>query len=45
MAGITSVDLARVAGESLEQPSPDLPQAIVKTFAEALMHADAAGRH
>jgi putative transposase len=41
MAGITSVDLARVAGENLEQASPDLLRAMVKTFAEALMGAEA----
>jgi len=41
MADITSVDLARVAGDNLEQVSPDLLRAMVKTFAEALMGADA----
>ena len=41
MADITSVDLARVAGEKLEQASPDLLRAMVKTFAEALMGAEA----
>jgi len=41
MADITSVDLARVAGDSLEQASPDLLRAMVKTFAEALMGAEA----
>jgi putative transposase len=41
MADITSVDLARVAGENLEQASPDLLRAMVKTFAEALMGAEA----
>jgi len=37
MADITSVDLARLAGDNLEQASPDLLRAMVKTFAEALM--------
>jgi putative transposase len=41
MADITSVDLARVAGGNLEQASPDLLRAMVKTFAEALMGAEA----
>jgi putative transposase len=41
MAGITSVDLARRVGESLEQASPDLLRAMVQTFAEALMGAEA----
>jgi putative transposase len=41
MADITSVDLARVAGDNLEQASPDLLRAMVKTFAEALMGAEA----
>jgi putative transposase len=41
MAGITSVDLARVAGEQLETASPDLLRAMVKAFAEALMGAEA----
>jgi putative transposase len=41
MAGITSVDLARVVGENLEQASPDLLRAMVQTFAEALMGAEA----
>ena len=41
MADITSVDLARLAGENLEQASPDLLRAMVKTFAEALMGAEA----
>jgi len=41
MADITSVDLARVAGDNLEQVSPDLLRAMVKTFAEALMGAEA----
>jgi putative transposase len=41
MADITSVDLARVAGENLEQASPDLLRAMVKAFAEALMGAEA----
>jgi hypothetical protein len=39
MADITSVDLARLAGENLEQASPDLLRAMVKAFAEALMGA------
>src|SRR5690348_15948454 len=41
MADITSVDLARLAGDDLEQASPDLLRAMVKTFAEALMGAEA----
>jgi hypothetical protein len=41
MADITSVDLARRVGEELEQASPDLLRAMVKTFAEALMGAEA----
>jgi putative transposase len=41
MADNTSVDLARIAGEELEQASPDLLRAMVKTFAEALMGAEA----
>src|SRR5215472_12980082 len=41
MADITSVDLARVAGEDLGQASPDLLRAMVKAFAEALMGAEA----
>ena len=41
MAGITSVDLARLAGENLEQASPDLLRAMLRTFAEALMGAEA----
>ena len=35
MADITSVDLARLAGGNLEQASPDLLRAMIKTFAEA----------
>jgi len=41
MADITSVDLARLAGGNLEQASPDLLRAMIKTFAEALMGAGA----
>ena len=41
MADITSVDLARLAGDNLEQAGPDLLRAMVKTFAEALMGAEA----
>jgi transposase-like protein len=41
MADITGVDLARRVGEELEQASPDLLRAMVKTFAEALMGAEA----
>src|ERR1700750_3342761 len=41
MADITSVDLARLAGDNLEQASPDLLRAMVKAFAEALMSAEA----
>jgi putative transposase len=41
MADITSVDLARVVGENLESASPDLLQAMIQVFAEALMGAEA----
>jgi putative transposase len=41
MADITSVDLARLAGDNLERVSPDLLRAMVKAFAEALMSAEA----
>ena len=41
MADITSVDLARLAGQDLESASPDLLRAMVKTFAEALMGVEA----
>jgi putative transposase len=41
MADITSVDLARRAGEQLESASPDLLRAMLQTFAEALMGAEA----
>jgi putative transposase len=41
MADITSLDLARRAGDHLESASPDLLRAMVKTFAEALMGAEA----
>src|SRR5215470_13663896 len=41
MADNTSVDLARLAGGQLESASPDLLRAMVKTFAEALMGAEA----
>jgi putative transposase len=41
MADITSVDLARLAGDNLEHACPDLLRAMVKTFAEALMGAEA----
>jgi hypothetical protein len=41
MADITSVDLARVMCDSLEQASPDLLRTMIKTFAEALMGAEA----
>ena len=41
MTDITSVDLARLPGGNLEQASPDLLRAMVKTFAEALMGAEA----
>jgi putative transposase len=41
MAGITSVDLARLLGGKLGQASPDLLRAMVTTFAEALMGAEA----
>jgi hypothetical protein len=41
MAGITGVDLARVAGEKLVQASPDLLRAMVEAFAGALTGAKA----
>src|SRR5690348_7176436 len=41
MADHTSVDLARVAGDNPVAASPDLLRAMVQTFAEALMGADA----
>jgi putative transposase len=41
MAGVTGVDLARRVGENLGQASPDLLRAMVQTFAEALMGAEA----
>lgn len=41
MADITSVHFARLAGHDPEQASPDLLRATVKTFAEALMGAEA----
>jgi transposase-like protein len=41
MADITSVDLARRAGEQLESASPDLLRAMLQAFAEALMGAEA----
>lgn len=41
MADITSVDLARRMGENLETASPDLLRAMVQTFAQALMGAEA----
>ena len=41
MADITSMDLARIAGENLEQAGPDLLRAMVQTFAQALMGAEA----
>jgi transposase-like protein len=41
MADITSVDVARRAGENLELASPDLLRAMVQAFAEALMGAEA----
>lgn len=41
MADITSVDLARLSGDKLEQAGPDLLRAMVKTFAEALTGAEA----
>jgi hypothetical protein len=43
MADITSVDLARVAGEKLEQASPVLLRAMVKAFAEARRPMRSAG--
>jgi len=41
MADNTSVDLARVPGDNPVAASPDLLRAMVQTFAEALMGADA----
>ena len=41
MADNTSVDLARVPGDNPVTASPDLLRAMVQTFAEALMSADA----
>jgi putative transposase len=41
MADVTSVDLARLAGERLQSASPDLLRAMLQTFAEALMGAEA----
>jgi putative transposase len=41
MADNTSVDLAGVRGGNPVQASPDLLRAMVQTFAEALMGADA----
>jgi hypothetical protein len=39
MADITSVDLARIAGEQLESARPDLLRAMLRAFAQALMDA------
>jgi putative transposase len=41
MADGSSVELAQLVRENLEQASPDLLRAMVKTFAEALMGAEA----
>jgi putative transposase len=41
MADIDSVALARMVGENLETASPDLLRAMVETFANALMSAEA----
>ncbi len=41
MADIISMDLARRVGENLETASPDLLRAMVQTFAQALMGAEA----
>jgi len=41
MAEMSSVELARRVGAQLEQASPDLLRAMVQTFAEALMGAEA----
>ena len=41
MADNTSVDLAHVPGDNPVAASPDLLRAMVQTFAEALMGADA----
>src|SRR6201981_2955736 len=41
MAGITSVDLARLAGQHPEPGRPDLLRAMFKTSAQALMGAEA----
>jgi transposase-like protein len=43
MADNTSVDLARVPGDNPVAASPDLLRAMVQTFAEALMGAEADG--
>jgi transposase-like protein len=41
MADVSSVELAQLVRENLEQASPDLLRAMVKTFTEALMGAEA----
>jgi putative transposase len=41
MADVSSVELAQLVRENLEQASPDLLRAMVKSFAEALMGAEA----
>ena len=43
MADNTSVDLAQVPGDNPVQAGPDLLRAMVQTFAEALMGAEADG--
>jgi putative transposase len=44
MAEITSVELAQAVEQQLAQASPDLLRAMVQTFAEALMSAEADAR-
>jgi putative transposase len=41
MADVSSVELAQLVRENLERASPDLLRAMVKTFTEALMGAEA----
>jgi putative transposase len=43
MAEVSSVELAQLVRENLERASPDLLRAMVKSFAEALMGAEADG--
>lgn len=41
MAAINSMDLVALVRSHLEEQSPDVPRALVKTFAEAVMSAEA----